>query len=49
VKEHINDIREADVPYYVRCAIDHGIRVGLWYSLIPVEGGMCEDLLVTLL
>lgn len=39
VKDHIIDIREADVPYYIRCAIDHGIRVGLWYDIVPVEGG----------
>ncbi len=39
LKDHIIDIRESDVPYYIRCAIDHGIRVGLWYDIIPVEGG----------
>ncbi|KAG2195066.1 hypothetical protein INT47_003932 [Mucor saturninus] len=29
--DNILDIREYDVPYYVRAAIDLDIRVGLWY------------------
>ncbi|KAN0014469.1 hypothetical protein ACTFIU_000787 [Dictyostelium citrinum] len=32
--EYILDIREYDVPYYVRAAIDLNIRVGLWYTVI---------------
>ncbi|KYQ91238.1 putative DNA polymerase epsilon subunit A [Tieghemostelium lacteum] len=31
--EHILDLREYDVPYYVRAAIDLDIRVGLWYKI----------------
>eukprot|EP01132_Coremiostelium_polycephalum_P007732 gene7732-9508_t len=31
--EYILDIREYDVTYYVRCAIDLGIFVGLWYQV----------------
>ncbi|KAI9489936.1 hypothetical protein BDB00DRAFT_875783 [Zychaea mexicana] len=30
--ENIIDIREYDVPYYVRVAIDLNIRVGVWYT-----------------
>jgi len=29
----IIDVREYDVPYYLRVAIDNEIRVGLWYSV----------------
>lgn len=29
----INDIREYDVPYHLRVAIDKDIRVGLWYQV----------------
>ncbi|KDN44502.1 putative POL2-DNA polymerase epsilon, calytic subunit A [Tilletiaria anomala UBC 951] len=29
----IIDIREYDVPYYLRVAIDNNIRVGLWYNV----------------
>lgn len=32
-REGIIDIREYDVPYYLRVAIDNDIRVGLWYSV----------------
>ncbi|TFK70233.1 DUF1744-domain-containing protein [Pluteus cervinus] len=32
-REGIVDIREYDVPYYLRVAIDNEIRVGLWYSV----------------
>ena len=31
--ENIYDIREYDVPYYVRVAMDLDIRVGLWYTV----------------
>ncbi|KAI9311051.1 hypothetical protein BX666DRAFT_2032324 [Dichotomocladium elegans] len=31
--ENIIDIREYDVPYYVRVAIDLDIRVGMWYTV----------------
>ncbi len=41
------DIREADVPYYIRAAIDQGVRVGLWYDVLPVEGGMWHCLAST--
>ncbi|CAG8450499.1 4116_t:CDS:10 [Ambispora leptoticha] len=30
---YMNDIREYDVPYYHRVAIDKGIRVGRWYTV----------------
>lgn len=33
--DHILDLREYDVPYYVRCCIDCNIRVGSWYQVIP--------------
>jgi DNA polymerase epsilon subunit 1 len=29
----IVDLREYDVPFHLRVAIDHGIRVGLWYTV----------------
>ncbi|UZJ54409.1 hypothetical protein CBS101457_003729 [Exobasidium rhododendri] len=32
-EECINDLREYDVPYYLRVAIDNDIRVGLWYNV----------------
>ncbi|ODQ80376.1 hypothetical protein BABINDRAFT_35491 [Babjeviella inositovora NRRL Y-12698] len=35
----IEDIREYDVPYHVRVAIDKGIRVGKWYD-VQAEHGM---------
>ena len=31
--EYIMDIREYDIPYYLRVAIDLNIRVGHWYSV----------------
>lgn len=37
--EYIIDIREYDVPYYLRVAIDKDIRVGLWYTVtVDPEG-----------
>ncbi|KAI9141033.1 DNA polymerase-like protein epsilon [Paraphysoderma sedebokerense] len=36
--DNIVDIREYDVPYYLRAAIDNDLRVGLWYS-IKAESG----------
>ncbi|ODV64406.1 DNA polymerase epsilon catalytic subunit [Ascoidea rubescens DSM 1968] len=33
--QFIDDIREYDVPYHVRVAIDKNIRVGKWYSVDP--------------
>ncbi|KAF2077511.1 hypothetical protein CYY_001210 [Polysphondylium violaceum] len=36
--EYIFDIREYDVPYYVRSAIDLNIRVGVWYDIIRESG-----------
>lgn len=35
---NIVDIREHDVPYALRVSIDHGICVGLWYT-VRVGGG----------
>lgn len=32
-REGIIDVREYDVPYYLRVAIDNGIRAGLWYAV----------------
>ncbi|KAF8880545.1 hypothetical protein BD779DRAFT_1548821 [Infundibulicybe gibba] len=32
-REAIIDIREYDVPYYLRVAIDNELRVGLWYTV----------------
>ncbi|TFK24084.1 DNA polymerase epsilon catalytic subunit A [Coprinopsis marcescibilis] len=37
-RESIIDIREYDVPYYLRVAIDNEIRVGLWYAITFAEG-----------
>ena len=37
-RECIVDIREYDVPYYLRVAIDNDLRVGLWYTVTFVEG-----------
>ncbi|GJJ12948.1 hypothetical protein Clacol_007195 [Clathrus columnatus] len=37
-RENIIDIREYDVPYYLRVAIDNDIRVGLWYAVSFVAG-----------
>jgi DNA polymerase epsilon subunit 1 len=32
-REAIIDVREFDVPYYLRVAMDNDIRVGLWYTI----------------
>ncbi|KAF4566262.1 DNA polymerase epsilon catalytic subunit [Pleurotus pulmonarius] len=32
-RECIIDIREYDVPYYLRVSIDNDLRVGLWYAI----------------
>ncbi|TFY56137.1 hypothetical protein EVG20_g9045 [Dentipellis fragilis] len=32
-RDAIIDIREFDVPYYLRVAMDNEIRVGMWYAL----------------
>jgi DNA polymerase epsilon subunit 1 len=32
-REAIIDVREFDVPYYLRVAMDNEIRVGLWYTI----------------
>ena len=37
-RECIIDIREYDVPYYLRVAIDNDLRAGLWYAVTFVEG-----------
>ncbi|KAI8349205.1 hypothetical protein EDC96DRAFT_308837 [Choanephora cucurbitarum] len=36
---NITDIREYDIPYYVRVAIDLDIRVGLWYTAKAASNG----------
>ena len=38
VLDHIVDMREYDVPYVMRCAIDNELFVGLWYSVNVHEG-----------
>ena len=37
-REGIVDIREYDVPYYLRVAMDNDIRVGLWYAISFAQG-----------
>ena len=37
-REGIIDIREYDVPYYLRVAMDNDIRVGLWYGVSFTAG-----------
>ncbi|TFK86426.1 DUF1744-domain-containing protein [Polyporus arcularius HHB13444] len=37
-REGIIDIREYDVPYYLRVAMDNDIRVGLWYAITFTAG-----------
>jgi DNA polymerase epsilon subunit 1 len=37
-REGIIDVREYDVPYYLRVAIDNEIRVGLWYAVTFTAG-----------
>ena len=37
-RECIIDVREYDIPYYLRVAIDNDIRVGLWYTVTFTEG-----------
>ena len=32
-REGIIDVREYDVPYYLRVAMDNEIRVGMWYAI----------------
>lgn len=41
--EFILDIREYDVPYYLRVAIDKDIRVGLWYTITFSHGDVAID------
>ncbi|GAA5995500.1 DNA polymerase epsilon catalytic subunit [Rhodotorula paludigena] len=36
--DSILDIREYDVPYYLRVAIDKNVRVGLWYEVTADMG-----------
>jgi DNA polymerase epsilon subunit 1 len=31
--EYIVDMREYDIPFYMRCAIDMNVRVGYWYQI----------------
>ncbi|KAK9473977.1 TCP-1/cpn60 chaperonin family-domain-containing protein [Dipodascopsis tothii] len=38
VSTSILDLREYDVPYHVRVAIDCGIRIGKWYTAEAVHG-----------
>jgi DNA polymerase epsilon subunit 1 len=37
-RDGIIDVREFDVPYYLRVAIDNDIRVGLWYAVTFTAG-----------
>ncbi|KAI0746782.1 hypothetical protein C8Q80DRAFT_1105835 [Daedaleopsis nitida] len=37
-REGIIDIREYDVPYYLRVAMDNEIRVGMWYAVSFTAG-----------
>ncbi|EJT99609.1 DNA/RNA polymerase [Dacryopinax primogenitus] len=37
-EECIHDIREYDVPYYLRVGIDKDIRVGKWYTVTAASG-----------
>ena len=37
-RDSIVDIREFDVPYYLRVAMDNDIRVGLWYAVTFTAG-----------
>lgn len=37
-RECIIDVREFDVPYYLRVAMDNEIRVGLWYDVTFTVG-----------
>jgi DNA polymerase epsilon subunit 1 len=37
-RDCIIDVREYDIPYYLRVAIDNEIRVGLWYGVTFTEG-----------
>ncbi|KAK4703165.1 DNA polymerase epsilon subunit 1, partial [Phenoliferia sp. Uapishka_3] len=41
----ILDIREYDLPYYLRVAIDKDIRVGLWYEVTATHGEISIDLI----
>lgn len=45
-KDSIIDVREYDVPYYLRVAIDNEIRVGLWYAVTFTAGQPSFKLLV---
>ncbi|KAI0071613.1 DUF1744-domain-containing protein [Panus rudis PR-1116 ss-1] len=45
-REGIIDIREYDVPYYLRTAIDNELRVGLWYAVSFTAGQPQFKLLV---
>ena len=38
VENLIIDMREYDIPYYIRCAIDLEVRVGLWYEVSLLHG-----------
>ncbi|KAI0041486.1 DUF1744-domain-containing protein [Auriscalpium vulgare] len=40
-RDGIIDIREYDVPYYLRVAMDNEIRVGLWYA-VTLNAGQPE-------
>eukprot|EP00698_Gefionella_okellyi_P023680 TRINITY_DN8155_c0_g1_i1.p1 TRINITY_DN8155_c0_g1~~TRINITY_DN8155_c0_g1_i1.p1 ORF type:complete len:2256 (+),score=530.17 TRINITY_DN8155_c0_g1_i1:623-6769(+) len=40
ILESVTELREYDVPYYVRVSIDSEIRVGYWYIVTPHPGGM---------
>ena len=43
--EAILDIREYDIPYYLRVSIDKEIRVGLWYEVTAEAGEVSVKLI----
>jgi DNA polymerase epsilon subunit 1 len=36
------ELREYDVPYYMRAAIDCDVRVGLWFRVLPQRSGLVK-------
>lgn len=41
--QHIVDVREYDVPFVTRIAIDHDYRVGLWYAVSDQMGSVVME------
>jgi len=42
MEREILDIREYDIDFTTRMAIDFDIRVGQWFEVCPQEGGVCS-------